>query len=66
MGAEENPDARPSSEHDPDLWVAVRRTQPGGPEEMLAMAHELQGALRRANRPTPHFDRLLALRLERP
>jgi len=47
-----------------ELWFAGHSR--AAPEEMRAVAHELQGALRRANRPTPHLDRLLALGLERP
>jgi 2-dehydropantoate 2-reductase len=47
-----------------ELWFAGHSR--AAPEEMRALAHELQGALRRADRPTPHLDRLLALGPERP
>jgi hypothetical protein len=47
-----------------ELWLAEHSW--ASPEEMRAVAHELEGALRRANRPTPHLDRLLATGLERP
>lgn len=47
-----------------ELWFAGHTR--AAPEEMRAMADELQGALRRANRPTPHLDQLLALGPEQP
>lgn len=43
-----------------ELWFAGHSR--AAPEEMRAMATELQGALRRAERPTPHLDRLLSTR----
>jgi len=41
-----------------ELWFAGHSR--AAPEEMRALARELQSALRRTDRPTPHLDRLLA------
>jgi 2-dehydropantoate 2-reductase len=47
-----------------ELWFSGHCR--AAPEEIRAMADELQGALRRSDRPTPHLDRLLTLGPERP
>lgn len=41
-----------------ELWFAAHTR--AAPEEMRALADQLQAALTRAGRPTPHLDRLLA------